>query len=665
VTLLAPLTALLAAAVALPALLTLYFLKLRRRPVRVSSTMLWEQAVHDLQVNAPFRMIRPSWLLLLHLLILALLLIALGRPAIPGGGAGASRVFLLLDRSASMSAADMPGDRPRLDAAKDRAIELAESMADAGDAPEFTVVAFAADAFVAAPPSRRVAAVRTAINAIEPTDQPGRPAEALRLVESLVSGGLEGDPAGDRPRAVIISDGNNIQGPLISTAADVGFEPIAPAPDAAGRSNAGIVALNAVRDFEDPARVRVFVRLLGTAAIPTPVTIRVLRGEDALAVEAITIPAATPDAAGETARSIAFRDIEGGPVTVTLARTDALPADDTAWLVLPPPAVPRVLLVAPADPDAPGEAAPDPFLVDVLGALRTRGVRTVAAPLFAGFGSNELRAFDLIVFDRVTPPRDPPVASLSFGASLPSLLGDRPEPRERRPADGEGEVVSWTRAHPVTEDLALDAVRFGRRIDLPAAGNDDLAVRPLALAEDGPLIIEVDDRGVPRLLVAFPLSSSNWVVDVSFAIFMAGAVEHLTSGGGDRGLWYPTDAPAEARGLRTTASTAALAAVQGGPLSREVPLGTAAGLTTPLGVIERAGLYAVRTADGATATVAVNLADATESSLRTTAELLVGGEPAPNADALDGPREIRAWFVLAAGLLLLVEWLVYGLRMRV
>ena len=67
-TFLAPSAGLLAAAFVVPLLLSLYFLKLRRRPVRVSSTMLWRRAVHDLQVNAPFRMIKPSWLLLLQLL---------------------------------------------------------------------------------------------------------------------------------------------------------------------------------------------------------------------------------------------------------------------------------------------------------------------------------------------------------------------------------------------------------------------------------------------------------------------------------------------------------------------------------------------------------------------------------------------------------------------
>ena len=60
---LAPMTGLVAAAASVPLLLLLYFLKLRRRQVTVSSTLLWRRAVHDLQVNAPFQRLRRNLLL--------------------------------------------------------------------------------------------------------------------------------------------------------------------------------------------------------------------------------------------------------------------------------------------------------------------------------------------------------------------------------------------------------------------------------------------------------------------------------------------------------------------------------------------------------------------------------------------------------------------------
>src|ERR1043165_2767329 len=121
--------ALLAAAIAIPALLVLYFLKLRRREMPVSSTILWKKAIQDLQVNAPFQKLRKNLLLLLQLLILLFLLLALSRPVThftPGAGKGS---VILIDRSASMGAKDpdLKG-KTRLDEAKRRARDLVETL---------------------------------------------------------------------------------------------------------------------------------------------------------------------------------------------------------------------------------------------------------------------------------------------------------------------------------------------------------------------------------------------------------------------------------------------------------------------------------------------------------------------------------------------------------
>src|SRR2546428_11546018 len=95
-TFLNPWTAALAGAMVVPSLLVLYFLKLRRREMAVSSTLLWKKAVQDLQVNAPFQKLRRNLLLLLQLLLLLLLLLAFSRPVTNyTPGAGTPTVILL------------------------------------------------------------------------------------------------------------------------------------------------------------------------------------------------------------------------------------------------------------------------------------------------------------------------------------------------------------------------------------------------------------------------------------------------------------------------------------------------------------------------------------------------------------------------------------------
>ena len=129
---LTPWSALVAAAIAVPLLVLLYFLKLRRQALRIASTILWRTATEDLQANVPFQRLRWSLLLLLQLLLVTLLIAALARPVVQTGRGTASRMILLIDRSASMNApaGGVAGPGPtggsRLDAARDAARETVE-----------------------------------------------------------------------------------------------------------------------------------------------------------------------------------------------------------------------------------------------------------------------------------------------------------------------------------------------------------------------------------------------------------------------------------------------------------------------------------------------------------------------------------------------------------
>ena len=114
-----------------PAIVLLYFLKLKRRPVEVPSTYLWRKSTEDLHVNSIWQRLRRNLLLFLQLLIVALAVFALLRPSWQGTKLLGNRFIFLVDNSASMSASDVKPTR--LDEAKRQVGELIDQMRS-GDA---------------------------------------------------------------------------------------------------------------------------------------------------------------------------------------------------------------------------------------------------------------------------------------------------------------------------------------------------------------------------------------------------------------------------------------------------------------------------------------------------------------------------------------------------
>src|SRR5436190_19137278 len=95
---LTPTLAIIAGSIAVPTLIILYFLKLRRRDLEVSTTLLWKKAIQDLQANAPFQKLRRNILLILPLIVLAAALCAVGQPQMKGLSTIGERHIILIDR---------------------------------------------------------------------------------------------------------------------------------------------------------------------------------------------------------------------------------------------------------------------------------------------------------------------------------------------------------------------------------------------------------------------------------------------------------------------------------------------------------------------------------------------------------------------------------------
>ena len=94
-----------------PVIVALYFLKVRRPQVPVSSTLLWRSLTRDRQASVPWQRLRFSWLLVLQLLAAMALVLALMRPAHSTPAPLAAHTILMVDTSAPMQTTDVHPSR--------------------------------------------------------------------------------------------------------------------------------------------------------------------------------------------------------------------------------------------------------------------------------------------------------------------------------------------------------------------------------------------------------------------------------------------------------------------------------------------------------------------------------------------------------------------------
>jgi hypothetical protein len=647
----------LAAALTIPPLVLLYFLKLKRREQPIPSTLLWKRAVQDLQVNAPFQKLRRNLLLLLQLLILLLAIFALARPVANVQHVPAEHVILLVDQSASMNAVE-PDGRTRLEHATQQAQVVLDNMARGSQA---MLIAFADRAQVLAPFTSDKNVLRQQIDAIQPTDGLSRMAEALQLAEAYATpqivrdqpGELTPTPVSAAPVAnmILFSDGRiEDAGELVLRHSTLQMVRVGQETD-----NVGIVAVSARRNYERPEEIELYARLRNFSDEPVEADAIIRTNAQERKIVELSFAPAHADSrtsAGDE-QEFAVDGLEfaaGGEVMVELARRDALMADNQVRLIVPPPKQLRVLLVTPGNL----------FLSRVLDGLPVVHREVSPAEYESGdLDDAKLQGFDVIILDRHSTGRLPPGNYLCFGC-VPQTEGVS--------TDGvvEGEIIlDWDSTHSLLRNVNLEYVFAARwlKFVLP-----EHAVT-LARGESSPVIAYLAQKTRRFVLVAFDLYESDWPLKVSFPIFCYNACRFLGAGA----------TTAEGHNLQPGEAIAA----QAPPGCDEVTMLRPDGRRDRLELHDsplvnysdtwRVGTYRVEPSDGQPPIAdrsrwlyAVNLLSENESDVRPNEGLTLGGQPVPSGgqqQRINVP--LWPWLLVAALGLLLLEWYVYNRRMYV
>ncbi len=683
-----------AAAVAVPTLLILYFLKLRRRDVEVSTTLLWKKAIQDLQANAPFQRLRKNLLLFLQLIVLGAALFAVAQPQFKGATTKGQRHIIMLDRSASMQALDAPSPsgapRPvqRLEAAKKEAIDLIDSLRESNAfqpnvADEAMVIAFDTTAEVVANFTSDKGALRRAVESIGATDGGSSLDEAMRLAQAhaprrIVEGkAVEGLSSGEPVSMHLWSDGSipDASRVLPGVENEVTYHVVGKDVTA----NIGITSIRAERDFENPTHLTVYISIQSTDDRERAFDVELSVDGLVAGVKSVTLPAVAPlpELTEEAAQAgpaperapaatggvvFAFNQPEGAIITARLRtggeddpQADVLRVDDRASIIVPPAKRLSVAIVTRGNL----------FIQTALGGLPLARLVTFTPEQFqTELDQRRTREFDVVILDswlpRVAPGETlPPGRWLVFNAVPGGTLG--------MVDGGVGEsalFVDWAREHPVMRGLVLDnaVIAQSRRISIPE-GNP---VAVLATMSTGPAITEVITPEARAIVVTFDIAQTTWPFDVSFVVFSASAVTYLGADGSDpstQRMLKPGGVLAD--GLPIGVTDPILIE----PDLRETALVLAPDNRVTFGPIRKAGLYQVKWSGAATdpgatrplRTYAANMTDPAESDVRALPKLVLASRTVlaeQEGKILD--RRLWPWLLLAALSVLMFEWYVYN-----
>ncbi len=611
-TFLAPIAGVVAGAIGGAVVLLVWMLKLRRRPVRVSTTMLWVRVVRDMEGNVPWQMARPSVLLFLHLLIVALLALALARPIADNAPGVSGHAVMVIDSGASMGASGAGGET-RLGRAIDRASALAQR--GSGSA-RFTVIDAGTSARMTLSGSGSWREAREAIRSIDQSDAPSDLEGAIELARSVDLRAGEGEDAESAARASVYVLTDRDPGEVLAQ----GVTPIG-VGEAENAGNLGIVRLGAQRDRARPALVRVFVSIGGVLGEARAVIVRAEVDGETLGSRAIELEGGVV----EEPVSMEFVLDRAAIVRVSVSGGDALGADDAAYVEVPSPDPARVAVIAPG-----GRA--DPLLLDAIRAVTSREARVVGDAGAVGDA-------DLIVFDRVGPIENIAIPTLSFVGG-------------EEGGDGIERVLTWERDDPVMRDVDLGRVVFTDGAALETDGSDKV----LARWRGGALIVERAARGVRHVRVGFALEDSNMGVQIALPALVSNAIERLLPGSSGSGV---VRRAGEIQRVRATGGRVTITDPEGATRTIEPIDGVA-----ELGALGRAGVYGLAGAATDRIGVSVLSKDDTRRAGRSPGgdadmELAIGGA------SMGGRVELWRWFALGALVLLAMEWTLEVLRRRV
>lgn len=452
----------------IPVVIALYLLRRKATQHEVPSLLLWQRTEGAQEAMKPFQRLRKQWLLILQLLLVALLALALLRPAMTGGLHG--EMVLIMDVSASMQTKS--NGQTRLGAAVEDALALLDGMRD-GDA--VTVLTAGRTVGQALSRSTDQSKIRAALSALEAENGTADMTGALSLALAMKRDLPELAIVVYTEEAVEAQDGVQVR--------NVGT----------GENNRSLISL---RCTEQGDEMMAFARIANYGAA-CDVTVECYADGALTGIQTVALPE------GEQ-QSVQMRVPQGARIVwMEIATEDALMADNTCYWVAQEAAGHNVLLVSNGNV----------FMEKAL-ALREDLVVYKTNSVDAA----NMTGYDLYVLDGECP--DPLPSEGAILALAPNHdIGGIQLGAEKK-ADGMLRAGAGSLAQELTQNLLLSEISL--RAYSPLSGGQSV------LTWDGDTLLAVQDVGRRRFAVlGFDLHDSNLPMKADFPILMQNLLDYL------------------------------------------------------------------------------------------------------------------------------------------
>jgi Ca-activated chloride channel family protein len=614
------------AAVAAALVVVFYILKLRRRPVPVPFSRIWQLVLRDKEATSLFSQLKRLLSLLLQLALLALLLLALADPRASGDLIEGRNLVVLVDSSASMQATDVAPSRIEVARAKVREMirglsgsdRMLIAQMDAAVTPLSTMTAEVSD-------------LELAVGQIRAFDTQADLERALRFALDSLRGL-------SRPQIVVVGDG--AYGELARSAADLDLSDcqLSFVPVGTSGQNAAITRFSVRRYPLDKSRYEVMLEVTNTNERPAHVELSLLGDGQVVDVTRLALrpkerlPRFYKDLAG------ASRTLEAS-IKPADALRDYLPADNHAYALMPERRRSRVLVVSPGNTYLEAALLLDEYL-DV----------TLISPEDYPPSAK----FDVTIFDGVAPP---------LGKHTGAALYLNP-PAEGGPLKYRREIEMfgfdvWDRKHPVLRWMAMGDIQVAKGFAFDPEPEDKV----IGASVQGPVLVAGRRAGRKFVALGFDPRNSDFVLRVAWPLFILNTINTFVEEDTGYISSYRTGDV-----WRIPAPSGAQSAILTDPSGRQHRVPVQEGRAVYLG--DRAGFYKLSVPNHGESTesmFAANLANPQESQIEPVPELKLGSKV---GGALEGfvpgvRRELWVYLLLVLVIVSVIEWFTYHRRITV